>query len=93
MLKLLNKLTPNQTQLGFILTLICIKGLFALAFIKGVDILGTLPVILATYVGARTAERGMAVMAASKDPNANTHEVIRELEHGPRKPNVDNPDA
>lgn len=83
---------PNQTNLGFLLTFISILGLFTLAFTKGVDIGATLPVILATYIGARAGEKSMAMMAASKDPNADTRQVIHDLEHGPGI-KMDNPDA
>lgn len=86
-----SQMKPNQTNLGFLLTFVCIVGLFGLAFVKNTDITGVLPIILATYVGARATEKSVAVMAASKDPNVSTRDVINDLEHGPSK-KMDNPD-
>lgn len=82
---------PNQANLGFVLTFISIVGLFLLAFFKNVDINATLPVILATYVGARASEKIVSINAACKDANCDTRQVIHDLEHG-TGPQVDKPD-
>ena len=78
-------LAPNKQNFGFIATMTCIIGMFGLAYFKGVDIGSSLPVILATYLGARTVEKGTAYMAASKDPGCDTRGLINDLEHGQAK--------
>lgn len=80
-------LAPTKQNFGFIATMTCMMGMFGLAYFKGIDITSSMPVILATYLGARAAEKGTAYMAASKDPNCDTRGLINDLEHGP-KPDV-----
>jgi uncharacterized membrane protein YfcA len=67
---------------AFVLTLICIVGTISLAFSRpGTEtaVLTTLPVILGAYIGARSAEKIMAVREAARDPNCDTHETIKTL--------------
>ena len=61
---------------GFLLTFITLTGLFALAFIKDVDIATTLPIVLGIYIGAKTGEKASAHMAASRDSSCDTAAVI-----------------
>ena len=68
-----------KTRLSFVLTLISIVGLFALAFIKGVDITSTLPLILGVYVASKSTTNIMHSINASKDPRCNTAAVISKL--------------
>lgn len=64
---------------SFFLTLVSIVGLFVLAWFKGVDILATLPIVLGTYIGSRTFEKTVAVKAAANDPQADTRQVIKDV--------------
>ena len=87
--KIFSGLKPNKEHFGFLLTLICILGLFILTFTTGQDILGTLVAIHATYIAARSTEKVSAHIAASRDSKTDTRAVINDLE-GNRSP--DNPD-
>lgn len=80
-------LKPTKQNFGFIATMTCIIGMFGLAYFKGVDIGSSLPVILATYLTARTVEKGSAYLSASRDPSCDTRGVINDLEHG-QKPDA-----
>ena len=75
-------LAPTKQNFGFIATMTCILGMFGLAYFKGIDIGSSLPVILATYLTARTVEKSSAYIAASKDVNCDTRGLINDLEHG-----------
>jgi ABC-type proline/glycine betaine transport system permease subunit len=78
-MKWLRNINLAKHYLSFILTMICVLGLFALAWFKDVDILSTLPIVLGTYVGARTVEKTVAVRSAASDPNADTRAVIKDV--------------
>lgn len=62
------------------LTLICVIGMFMLAWFKDVDIMSTLPLILGIFIGSKSFEKASTVYSASKDGTCDTHAVIRELE-------------
>lgn len=74
------KLKPNKINFSFILTLLCLIGMFLLAWFKNVDIMATLPVVLGIFIGSKSIEKSAAVYSASKDNTCDTHAVIRELE-------------
>jgi uncharacterized membrane protein len=80
---------PNKESFSFLLTLICIIGLFLMAFFKGTDILNILAAIHATYITARSVEKVSAHRAAAKDSKCDTRRLINDLE-GNTIP--DNPD-
>lgn len=69
-----------QTRLGFVITLVSVVGLIGLAWFKGVDITMALPTVVGLYLTGRTASAVSHVWAASKDPNADTAEIVKELE-------------
>jgi heme O synthase-like polyprenyltransferase len=73
-------LASIKSKLSFILVLISIIGLFALAWFKGVDIMTALPIILGMYVGSRSATSISHVIQASKDPNCDTASAIAKVE-------------
>lgn len=85
-------LAPTKQNFGFICTISCIIGMLALAWFKDVDINASLPVILGTYLGARAVEKGTAFTMASKDPKCDTRALINDIENGPGRVQVDNPD-
>lgn len=87
--KLFTNLKPNKESFSFILTLLCIVGLFAMAFIKDTDILSILAAIHATYITARSVEKVSAHRAASHDSKCDTRALINDLEGNVRP---DNPD-
>jgi len=65
-----------KNKLSFVLTLLSILGVLALAWFKAINIEILLPSLLGIYVAGRTAHKVSAGIAASKDPNANTAEVL-----------------
>ena len=75
-----NQLARLKTELSFVLTFISIIGSFALAFIKGTDVNTLVPTILGIYITNRSAQKMTSVLAASRDPNASTEEVVSMLE-------------
>lgn len=89
-LSMFEAMKPTKQNLSFVLTFISIIGLLTLAFYKGVDISMSLPAVLGIYVGARAGQKSLAIYAASKDENADTHAVIRDLEGASKK--VDSPE-
>jgi hypothetical protein len=96
MAKWLLGLTPSKQNFSFICTMTCLIGLFLLAIFKDVDIVAVVPVVLGAYLGARTADKAVAVSMASKDAKCDTRGVINDLEFGPgsyRGKPIDNPDA
>ena len=70
-----------KTRLSFILTLISIVGLFALAFVKNIDVTSTIPVVLGVYVASKSTTKIMHSINASKDPRCNTANVISRLDN------------
>jgi hypothetical protein len=87
----LTSLKPTRQNFSFVLTMTAMVGMFALAWFKNVDITSSLPVILATYLGARATEKSVMVMSAAKDTTANTRDIIGDLEHIERR-KPDSPD-
>jgi hypothetical protein len=81
MMKRLSFLIPSRRTYSFFLTLLSLIILFVLAWFKDVDVVATIPMVLGVYLGTRTADKGVAIMGASKDPNADTVSVINALEH------------
>lgn len=65
-----------KNKLSFILTLLSLIGIFALAWHKDLDIQMLLPSVLAIYVLGRTTTNVSTAWAASKDPNADTLKAI-----------------
>ena len=57
---------------SFILSLCGLVALFVLALSKGIDTSTAILGIVASYVGARSAQKASAVYSASKDPDADT---------------------
>jgi hypothetical protein len=80
-MKKLSFLVPSRRTYSFFLTLLSLVILFVLAWFKGVDVVTTIPRVLGVYLGTRTADKGVAIMGASRDPNADTAAVINALEH------------
>jgi hypothetical protein len=67
---------------SFILTGFAMASTILLAFVRpGTEtaVLTTLPVLLASYVGARSAEKIMTVRAASQDPNCDTSAIVDKI--------------
>lgn len=79
LMSILKNTNLMKHYLSFMLTLVSILGLFALAWFKDVEITAVLPIVLASYIGARTIEKTVSISAASKDPNADTRQVIRDI--------------
>jgi len=69
-----------RAYLGFILTFISVLGCLALAWHKGVDIEFMLPTILGIYISGKTLERASAVVAASRDPKADTNQLVKDMD-------------
>lgn len=95
-LKIFSQLRATREHLGFLLTFVTIVGLFLICALKGLDTQMSIVTALAAYLGARSAEKISMVGSASKDPKANTHAIIRDLEgkepHAPVGPPVDSPE-
>ena len=66
-----------KNKLSFILTLISVIGLLALAWFKNVDLQMLLPSVLGIYILGRTTTSVSSAWAASKDPHANTLEALQ----------------
>lgn len=67
---------------SFILCLVSVIGALGLAYYRpGTEatVLTTLPILLGTYIGARSAEKILSVKAASADANCDTAEVIKNV--------------
>jgi len=62
---------------SFVLCLVSLLGLFLVSLINNIDITGTIPTVLAIYIGGRSVVQSSAHWAASKDPNADTQAVIK----------------
>ncbi|CAB5221402.1 hypothetical protein UFOVP244_155 [uncultured Caudovirales phage] len=75
----MEKPSISVTQhLSFIITLVCVVGILALAFYRNLDLSSLLPTILGLYLGARTIDKTNVAWAASKDPKADTAKVIKD---------------
>lgn len=78
---------------AFVLTSMCILGTLAGKFLGLVaDVNTLLPTLLGLYLSQRAGRAVSAHWAVSKDPNANSVELIKELEmgessHSPRPTN------
>jgi|LauGreDrversion4_2_1035121.scaffolds.fasta_scaffold1330144_2 hypothetical protein len=72
------KVQGIANYLSFIITLTCVLGIFVLAYTRGLNIEGLLPTIVGLYLGARTIDKTNVAWAASRDPNADTAQVIKE---------------
>lgn len=79
MSKIINTLAKMRAYFGFFLTLVCILICGYVAIMKDTNVVTYLPMILGTYLGARAMEKSSHVWAASKDPTADTAEVIKSL--------------
>lgn len=69
-----------KNKLSFILTLISLIGVFALAWSKDLDIQMLLPSVLAIYVLGRTATSVSSVWAVSRDPAADTMKAVEMMD-------------
>ena len=76
---LFSNFSVMKNYLSFLLTLISILGALGLAYFKGVDVSSLLPTLLGIYVVSKATEKSSMVWAASKDANANSGEVIKEM--------------
>lgn len=76
---LFSNFSVMKNYLSFLLTLISILGALGLAYFKGVDITSLLPTLLGIYIVSKTTEKSNMIWAASKDPQSNTQEVIKEM--------------
>lgn len=85
MMDKLKFLIPSRRTYSFVLTLLSLVILFVLGWFKGMDVVGTIPMVLGVYLGARTADKGVAIIGAAKDPNCDTASIIGALEHMPEK--------
>ena len=63
-----------------VVTLIAIMGTMILAFYKDADVNSLLPTLVGLYLGQKTSTSISAHFAASKDPNCDTREVIKDTE-------------
>jgi hypothetical protein len=70
----------TKMHLSFVLSLIALLGVLALAWYKGVNLDILLPSILGIYIVGKSVQKMSGHWAASKDPNANTTEIIEKLE-------------
>ena len=65
---------------AFSLTLISIGVIAHLAYSKGYDLSSTLPTVLGLFLGQTTSRAISSHWAASKDPNSDSSQIIREVE-------------
>ena len=70
------KLTKSR---GFILTLVAVVCLTFIAYVKGIDTSMATATVVGAYLARRGAEGVSSVLAASKDPEADTLAAIREV--------------
>lgn len=64
---------------SFILTLVSVIGFFLLAWFKGVDVGSVVPVLVASYIGARSLEKSVQSVAASRDKDCSTRQVLADI--------------
>ena len=64
---------------GFILSILAITCLTFLGYAKAIDTSMAIATIAGAYLARRGAEGVSSVMAASRDPEANTLEAIKEV--------------
>jgi hypothetical protein len=76
-MKFLNLMFRNGP---FVVSLIAVLAIIALAFIKGTNIESLLPTVLGIYLGHKVSTGISSHWAASKDPNCDTQSVIRDTE-------------
>jgi len=70
----------------FVLTFVAITGAMILAVGKDADINMLLPTLLGLYLGTKGGTSISAHWAAMKDPDADTSQIIREVEGLSQKP-------
>jgi hypothetical protein len=63
---------------SFVLTLLGLTILAVMAY-RGVDTSGAIVALIGMYIGAKQSLKASSVWAASKDPAADTTQVIKEL--------------
>jgi hypothetical protein len=66
-----------KSCLNFILHLIALAALYAMS-LNDIDTSNIVPMVLLSYSGTQAAKQISAHQAASRDPDANTAEVIKE---------------
>lgn len=78
--KFLSSLKPNRESFEWLLVMFTVSGLFVLAGWKDVDVNNSLCVLVGSYLSARATVKASSHWAASRDPQANTENVIKETE-------------
>jgi hypothetical protein len=76
----INKGTKLRLTNPFVISLLGLAVLAAMALWKGVDTSGSVVTLVGAYVGFESARRASHVIAAAKDPSADTAEVIKSVE-------------
>ena len=65
---------------SFTLSLLGLVALVTMFLAKGLDTSGAVVTICLGYVGARQAKKASDVIAAAKDPNTDTAQIIKDQE-------------
>jgi hypothetical protein len=68
-----------KTRLSFVLCVLAIIGLFALGWFKDFDVASPIMEVAAIYVIGRNITLASHGWATSRDPNADTKEVVQQL--------------
>jgi len=68
-----------KTRLSFLICLLALSGLFALGWFKNVDVASAIMEVAAIYVIGRNITLASHGWATSRDPNADTKEVVQQL--------------
>ena len=76
---ILQTLSGMKTALSFILHLLAIGALYAMAIFKGIDTSNLIMLTALSYGGTQTAKQISAHVNASKDPNCSTEKVVEEV--------------
>lgn len=85
---IMEKLTGIKNYLSFVLSLISIVGVLLLAWFKGISVEMLLPSLLGVYILGRAGQKSVGMIAASRDPNADTRAVIQDL-NGIKPPKIE----
>lgn len=72
-------LATLKAKLSFIMCAIAMAMLFSLGWFKDVDVASAIMEVAAIYVIGRSATLASHGWATSKDPNANTQDVVDQL--------------
>jgi len=69
-----------KTALSFILHLSAIIALYAMCLFKGIDTSNVIMLVALSYGGTQTAKQISAHVNASRDPESNTLQAIRDVD-------------